>query len=288
MMDRQSAQAIAIEQAKPMGWLTVALCVACATVYAVAICILLTTATWSWIAFAAMTFVAYAIYTPLHDAVHGAVSGGHRQWRWLNECVGMISGHILGIPFYSHRREHLEHHRHTNHSERDPDIAYSAHSPRQWLKMLFRALPLQYEFIARFDDFSDSDRRAIRWEIALIVLSRAVLLLVVADPLITVATIVTAHFLGNAILVSLFAWVVHHPHTETARFQQTTIYRLEGVFDPIITALWLHQNYHAIHHLYPKVPFFRYRRTYLAMQDYLKAQGVPHFNWWARPRANDA
>ena len=37
----------------------------------------------------------------------------------------------------------------------------------------------------------------------------------------------------------------------------------------------VYQNYHAIHHLYPKVPFFRYRSLYRALEPYLRASGVP-------------
>ena len=35
-----------------------------------------------------------------------------------------------------------------------------------------------------------------------------------------------------------------------------------------------YQNYHAIHHLYPKVPFFRYRELYCALEPYLLESGV--------------
>ena len=42
-----------------------------------------------------------------------------------------------------------------------------------------------------------------------------------------------------------------------------------------MTLLWGYQNYHAMHHLYPKVPFFRYRRLYRALEPSLRESGMP-------------
>ena len=42
-----------------------------------------------------------------------------------------------------------------------------------------------------------------------------------------------------------------------------------------MTLLRGYQNYHAIHHLYPKVPFFRYWRVYKALEPYLMGSGLP-------------
>jgi beta-carotene hydroxylase len=96
-----------------------------------------------------------------------------------------------------------------------------------------------------------------------------------ADFGVTLLTLLVGQLIGNAVLVTLFAWSVHHPHTEQERMQTTTIYQARTGLDTVMTLLWGYQNYHAIHHLYPKVPFFRYRRLYRALEPYLVSSGVP-------------
>ena len=91
----------------------------------------------------------------------------------------------------------------------------------------------------------------------------------------TLLTLLIGQLIGNAVLVTLFAWSVHHPHTEQERMQTTTLYQARTGLDTVMTLLWGYQNYHAIHHLYPKVPFFRYRRVYRALEPYLVGSGVP-------------
>jgi len=105
--------------------------------------------------------------------------------------------------------------------------------------------------------------------------TRALLLTFSADIGVTLLTLVVGQALGNAVLTTLFAWIVHHPHSEQERMKTTTVYQARGGLDTVMTLLWGFQNYHAIHHLFPKVPFFRYRRLYRALESYLLAGGMP-------------
>jgi len=81
---------------------------------------------------------------------------------------------------------------------------------------------------------------------------------------------------GVAILITLFAWLVHHPHTAQERMQTTVVYNTKTLLDLPITWLWGYQNYHAIHHLYPKIPFYRYRSVYVKIENFLRDADVPH------------
>ena len=58
----------------------------------------------------------------------GAVTGMSVERRWINEWVGYVAAHFLGISFTAHRRSHLKHHRATNDPTEDPDIVLSASS----------------------------------------------------------------------------------------------------------------------------------------------------------------
>ena len=56
--------------------------------------------------------------------------------RWLNELVGYVSSIPFEAPYLAFRHLHLQHHKYTNHPEKDPDAWSSGHGPL-WVKPLF-------------------------------------------------------------------------------------------------------------------------------------------------------
>ena len=54
------------------------------------------------------------------------------------------------------------------------------------------------------------------------------------------------------------------------RFKNTTTFTFPGILDDIVTGLWLFQNYHAVHHLYPRIPFYRYRAVFQKIRPHMK------------------
>ena len=273
--NEQEAQQVVIRHIGGFAWPTLFLLVSCAAIYLTAVVHLLNDPTFSWWALASIAFCTYAIYTPLHDAVHGAVTGMNNERRWVNEWTGFIAGHFIGISFISHRRSHLKHHRSTNHPTEDPDMVLSASNSRELLVVWLKGVPKEWSFAMSFEHFTDAEKVTVRREFIAIILTRLLLLVFCADLGITLLTLLGGQLIGNAILVTLFAWSVHHPHTEQERMKTTTVYRARTGLDTAMTLIWGYQNYHAIHHLYPKVPFFRYRRLYRALEPYLRESGVP-------------
>ena len=249
--------------------------VSCVVIYLACVAHLLTEPAFSWWALAGIGFCTYAIYTPLHEAVHGAVTGMSLERRWINEWTGYIAAHFLGISFAAHRRSHLKHHRSTNHPVEDPDMDLSADSGFQLVLAWLKGVPKEWLFALSFEHFTDAEKASVRREYAAIILTRLLLLVLCADLGTTLATLLCGQLIGNAVLVTLFAWSVHHPHTEQERMKTTTVYQARSGLDTAMTLIWGYQNYHAIHHLYPKVPFFRYRALYRTLEPYLFESGVP-------------
>ncbi len=273
--NEQQAQQVVIRHIGGFAWPTALLLVSCVTIYLACVAHLLTDSAFSWWALAGIGFCSYAIYTPLHDAVHGAVTGMSLDRRWINEWTGYLAAHFLGISFMAHRRSHLKHHRSTNHPTEDPDIVLSAASAFQLVLVWLKGVPKEWLFAMSFEHFTDAEKASVRREYAAIILTRVLLVVLCADFGTTLATLLFGQLIGNAVLVTLFAWSVHHPHTEQERMKTTTVYQARGGLDTAVTLIWGYQNYHAIHHLYPKVPFFRYRRLYRALEPYLLDSGVP-------------
>ncbi|WP_255376211.1 fatty acid desaturase [Oleiphilus sp. HI0066] len=46
--------------------------------------------------------------------------------------------------------------------------------------------------------------------------------------------------------------------------------------------MWVGQNLHAIHHLFPRVPFYKYHALYRDIQPILRKQGTPILGVFSR------
>lgn len=70
-------------------------------------------------------------------------------------------------------------------------------------------------------------------------------------------------------LAILFSWLPHVPFDSTERFHNTRITTFRGS-----TWLLLQQDRHLIHHLYPSVPWYRYRAVFRELRPLLEAEGA--------------
>ncbi|HZA86784.1 MAG TPA: fatty acid desaturase [Acidimicrobiales bacterium] len=71
--------------------------------------------------------------------------------------------------------------------------------------------------------------------------------------------------LSGLVVMTTFQWLPHHPHTETDRFRNTRI----NMFT-LSTPTLLEQDHHLMHHLFPRVPWYRYRRLFTEMRPLLQ------------------
>jgi len=76
-------------------------------------------------------------------------------------------------------------------------------------------------------------------------------------------------FLASGLLAFAFDWLPHAPHSERRRYLDTRV--IEG---RALSALLFCQNYHLIHHLYPRVPFYRYRTLFNVVRPELEHEGA--------------
>lgn len=218
----------------------------------------------------------YMTFPPMHEAAHGSVFRGHRR---LNDVVGWLCcAPFFGIPYPAWRVLHLEHHKHTNEEELDPDHTGLTHA----LLSTLAVVPQYVAYVAR-------DPR--RFGDAVLLQSA---LLLAATALAVAAGVRYGH--GDWILqfwvlpavLGIFVNVfvldfVAHVHLAS---RKDSAYGCTAVVDGwlsvgsgdssrLLTCLLIGQNYHAMHHLYPTLPWYSYGRVWHAHKaDFLRA-GVP-------------
>ena len=228
-----------------------------------------------------MTLITYASYSVLHDAVHGAISGDRAGYRWINESLGYAAGWIMGVPLTAHRHAHLAHHRNTNVDGQDPDVSY-AKAENFWRELpqfWSGATALQYKFYLknRWNLKKGNQNRYLCLEILAQVGVRLLVMWQVGWWL-GLTLFIISSIIAVTILVYLFAYIVHRPHDQSGRYKDTSTILIKGPFGRILTVLWGYQNYHSVHHLYPRVPFYRYPDVFEEIRDEMTLRGAPIFH----------
>ncbi len=196
------------------------------------------------------TLGAYLVFTPLHEAAHRSLT----RAAWVNGLVGRVSALVLTGPFPAIRWLHLEHHRHTNEHDDDPD-AWSGRGPAWLLPVRWMTQDLGY-----YAFYVGHRRpRAERLEsfATLAVLASAAIALGMSGHATTILLgwLVPAR-LAICVLAFAFDYLPHRPHETPAKVDRhAATHAVEG---RVVFALTLGQSLHRVHHLYPGVPFYRY------------------------------
>ncbi len=238
-----------------------------------------------WLAVPIVAALTYASYTVAHDSIHGSISGNNPSFKWLNRAMGYLAAWILMIPLTAHRHEHMDHHRHTNDPERDPDypVAGMRGSVVGAVKAAIRIVYGQFSHYSRY-----------RWRQAPARQNVVLFVETLAAAVPRIAVFASGFWLEGLLLFGLawligvmgllylFAYIVHRPHDQVGRYVDTSTIVLKGPFGPLLTWLWCFQNYHTIHHLFPRVPFYHYARLYHEIEEILVAKGTPIYQVTAR------
>jgi len=246
--------------------------------------------------FVVSSWVSYAWYTVHHDATHKAISGRDPKLSWIEVACGNIAGFALQLDFGSYSTNHLKHHAHTN-TPADPDLMVKGplwQMPIKWsvatVLMTVGALPgggrlverLMAKMLPADAPESSGRERAARSRMRRLTQVGLVLL---------VATIPFGAFwpaflllwlpsrVGILALMILFQWLPHFPFDRTDRFGATRVNRFPGS-----TWLLLQQDRHLIHHLYPTIPWYRYRAAFRELRPLLEANGAIIQGTGTKPR----
>ena len=226
------------------------------------------------------TLATYVAFTPLHDAIHGSIS--------KNKIINSIPAYLASIqyfysPYSIFKILHLLHHRYTNDPIKDPDFystsRYSLLLPIKWITHI-------YHYFFHFYTIRHQYRR----ELIILIMWYCGFVFPIIYSMnfwdLLVLWLLPAH-IAITFMVCVFDYIPHKPHKIT---RKQNIYKctnvIKCVFDDDITIkmiphenlllsiLTLNQSYHSIHHLYPQLPFYKYRYIWKTHGDEFKKRGV--------------
>lgn len=215
-----------------------------------------------WFCFVLNTLSLHLVGTVIHDASHNSA---HKNPK-INAALGHGSALMLGFTFPVFMRVHLQHHAHVNDPENDPDHFVSTGGPL-WLI----AARFFYHEIYFFQRRLWKNNELVEW-----LLSR----LTVGLFIYTACRFGFIDYLFNywfspALVVGLalglfFDYLPHRPFKEQHRWRNARVYPSK-----ILNLLIMGQNYHLVHHLWPSIPWYKYKPAYEVMKPLLDEKGSP-------------
>ena len=207
----------------------------------------------------------FVMFTVLHDAAHYSISSR----RWVNGAFGRAAMLFVSplISFPGWGFIHIEHHRHTNDDDHDPDH-FASHGRWWQLPVRFAAMDAPYlAFYLR------NRKRRPRRELAETGVLMALSLALVATTVITgsfwllLVIYLIPERVALIVLAWWFDWLPHHGLEDTQTENRYRATRNRVGLEWLLTPLMLSQNYHLVHHLHPSIPFHRYLKTWRRNED---------------------
>ena len=234
-----------------------------------------------WLGAFANTIFIYSLYTVVHEAVHSNISSRTKQLRWIDTVAGVVACAPLLLCYHQHKRQHIQHHTHTN-EEADPDI-YARGSFFGWILLRLPIALLNYfnpiHLYRECKHFNLPRREIIYTAISFSVYATLIIAMVVAGYWREVFFLwFIPWWVGQSMMLTFFTWTPHHDHHQTGRYRNTRVSLFPGA-----NFLLQGQNYHLIHHMIPSVPYYRYQATFDEMRPILEQKGVRIEGFWPNP-----
>ena len=202
----------------------------------------------------------FVMFTVLHDASHYSISSK----RWVNGVFGRAAMLFVSplIAFPAWGFIHIEHHRHTNDDEHDPDH-FASHG--RWWQLPIRFAMMDAPYLGfYFRNLKRRPRAEVAETGALMAISVAVVVmaLITGSLWLLLVIYVIPERIALIVLAWWFDWLPHHGLEDTQTENRYRATRNRVGMEWLLTPLMLSQNYHLVHHLHPSVPFHRYLRTW--------------------------
>jgi fatty acid desaturase len=221
------------------------------------------------------SIMAYLLFTPMHEAGHMNISGNNKSLRWINEAIGWLSGIPLFAPFYVFKVIHFRHHAFTNDPKKDPGHWLAS---KNWISLLFHSTTIFPVYLIKGFHllyFEDKIVKKVKKELKIGFIGLFMLIVLLFSVVALFGWNLVLQFwilpalIAQVFLSITFDWLPHHPHEEKSRYLNTRVFDIPG-----LSVFLLGQNYHLIHHLYPRIPFYDYKEIFSNIKDDLVNEGT--------------
>lgn len=232
----------------------------------------------NWLAISISAISAYWLFTVLHDSTHRAISNNTR----LNDWLGQISLlPLLPIPLYKmFRFVHMQHHRFTNEeTEKDPD-SYTSSGPTWQLPLRWFTLDFSYfaYYLPKLKQRPKEEQRELVYGL---VVFAAMMVLFTWNG--WMDEFLLYWFLPSRFAVFFLALAFDYlPHMPKKATQQEDPFQATNNrmgHEWLLTPILLWQNYHLVHHLYPRAPFYRYIKIWRSAEQDFRSRGALLVDW---------
>ncbi len=225
-----------------------------------------------WLGFILSTISLSLVYLPTHDAQHDIIARPGQKLRWLNELVGHATTWMIIYPFNVLRVTHMDHHRHTNDEELDPDITSHANGPWQ---AIWRTIQERQPKGKRAGDYLAALDRAGRQDLILAAIGFRLGWYAILFAMAWSGFALEAFFLwwlpyqiAMTYLVFFLSWVPHSPGMAVGRYKDTRSWKSK-----VGNIGSMGMQFHIVHHLHPYIPLDRTPAAYREMRPILEARG---------------
>lgn len=227
-----------------------------------------------WAAFPIAIVNMILSYLPSHEAQHSNFARPGERLRWLNELIGYVSTIPLVLPFKIARITHLEHHRHTNDPDLDPD--HGSHADTWWkailtgIKRRQPGCPNSHALTLKRLGGSPGVERAALEGMLQTLSFWAILSALAWTGHALEATLIwwLPRHIGGSYISLFLSWAPHHPANEKGRYRNTRFFT-----SPLGNILVLGMEHHGIHHLHPAIPLTSNAAAFREMKPILEARG---------------
>ena len=228
-----------------------------------------------WASVPINTILIYSIFAPLHEAVHDNIVGRYKRLRFLEVLIGHVSGFVLLAPYPGFRVLHLHHHQHTNDPLKDPDYWVKSNN---YFMVILRCLVIQHIYLVHLFKIARSPviMRAFIYEMICILGYIAIVATAFAVGWGTQVMLlwILPGYLAVVLCPLMFDWPVHHPHNSRERYTNSAILLFPRQVRLFTDIIFLGHSYHLMHHLFPRIPFYHYRKAYDVLAPELATVGA--------------
>ena len=193
-----------------------------------------------------------------------------------------ISGLTSRPPYRGYDVMHLVHHRYTNDFERDPDTWCAGRNPLLLVLRFFTQTPHYVYMMTRMGLWKDKAHRRQYFIAGAHHLTAWTVLaagFVYGFGYEVLMLWIVPTFLNVALIGLVFNYLPHRPHVSQERYKDSGVFLLPRAIHRVVTVLDMYQTYHLIHHLFPRIPFYRIGAAFHEMRPILEAEGAAIHDW---------